>query len=106
MKIGYASVDITPELGVELSGYGWFPERKAEGVLDNLYARAVVFERTYEDSARDNSGDNFEDNTKGYPGDNSGDNSTNATRYDESDFVVINNKKACRSMVLINCDLC
>ncbi|HOJ09954.1 MAG TPA: neutral/alkaline non-lysosomal ceramidase N-terminal domain-containing protein [Clostridiales bacterium] len=44
MKIGYSSIDITPEPGVELSGYGWFLERKAEGVLDNLYARAVAFE--------------------------------------------------------------
>lgn len=44
MKIGYASVDITPKLGVELSGYGWFLGRKAEGVLDKLYARAVAFE--------------------------------------------------------------
>ncbi len=44
MRIGYASVDITPQLGVELSGYGWFLGRKAEGVLDKLYARAVAFE--------------------------------------------------------------
>lgn len=44
MKIGYSSIDITPKLGVELSGYGWFPGRKAESVLDNLYARAVAFE--------------------------------------------------------------
>ena len=44
MKVGYSTIDITPNLGVELSGYGWFLGRKAEGVLDKLYARAVAFE--------------------------------------------------------------
>ena len=33
---------ITPPLGVELSGYGFYLERRAEGVLDDLKARAIV----------------------------------------------------------------
>ena len=44
MKVGYSSIDITPELGIELSGYGWYLGRKAEGVLDKLYARGVAFD--------------------------------------------------------------
>lgn len=43
MKIGYSAVDITPSLGVELCGYGYFLGRRAEGVMDHLYARAVSF---------------------------------------------------------------
>jgi Neutral/alkaline non-lysosomal ceramidase. len=44
LKIGYAFVDITPNLGVELSGYGCYPKRKAESILDLLFARAVIFQ--------------------------------------------------------------
>jgi len=44
MRIGYSVVDITPDLGVELSGYGWYLGRKAEGIIDNLYARGVAFD--------------------------------------------------------------
>lgn len=45
MWAGFAEADITPELGVELCGYGYYLERKAESVADPLYARAVVVER-------------------------------------------------------------
>ena len=41
MKVGYSIIDITPPIGIELCGYGCFLERKAENVLDLLYARAV-----------------------------------------------------------------
>lgn len=44
MKVGAARVDITPPLGVELSGYGYFLDRRAERVLDRLYTRAVYIE--------------------------------------------------------------
>lgn len=44
MKVGYSTIDITPEIGIELSGYGWFLGRKAESVLDPLYARAIAME--------------------------------------------------------------
>ena len=37
---GAYEVDITPPLGVNLAGY--FNVRKADGILDNLYAKAVV----------------------------------------------------------------
>lgn len=41
-KVGFARVDITPEIGIDISGY--FVTRIADGVLDNLYANAVAFE--------------------------------------------------------------
>jgi len=44
MRVGYSVVDITPDLGIELSGYGWYLGRKAEGIIDRLYARGVAFE--------------------------------------------------------------
>ncbi|NSW91438.1 MAG: neutral/alkaline non-lysosomal ceramidase N-terminal domain-containing protein [Firmicutes bacterium] len=85
MKIGYASVDITPDLGVELSGYGWFLDRKAEGVLDNLYARAVVFENTDETGTMDNS--------------------KKSGNSDTGDYAVRKDKNASKSMLMVNCDL-
>lgn len=45
MKVGFASIDITPPIGVELCGYGYFLGRRAEGVLDPLYARAVSIQQ-------------------------------------------------------------
>jgi neutral ceramidase len=39
-KAGFARLDITPPLGVNMSGY--YSQRKAEGILDNLYASAVA----------------------------------------------------------------
>jgi hypothetical protein len=42
LKIGYAQVNITPPMGIDITGY--YKIRKAEGVLDDLYASAVAFE--------------------------------------------------------------
>ena len=44
LKAGVATVDITPPVGVELSGYGFYLERRSTGVLDPLAARALVLE--------------------------------------------------------------
>ena len=41
MKAGFAVCDITPELGIYLTGYG-HPERLAEGVHSPLLANAMV----------------------------------------------------------------
>ena len=43
MKIGFSVVDITPELGIYLTGYG-MPERLAEEVHSPLNASVMVFE--------------------------------------------------------------
>ncbi len=43
MKAGYADIDITPPPGEELTGYGYFLNRRARGALDPLFARAVAF---------------------------------------------------------------
>jgi neutral ceramidase len=40
MRVGFGEAVITPPLGLELSGY--FNERIADGVLDDLHSRAVV----------------------------------------------------------------
>ena len=42
MHIGFGKTDITPKLGVELSGYGYYLDRRAAAILDPLYARAVA----------------------------------------------------------------
>lgn len=42
MKFGIASRDITPERGMAIPGY--FSSRFVSGILDNLYAKAMVFE--------------------------------------------------------------
>jgi hypothetical protein len=42
ISIGYGERTITPPLGVDLAGYGFYLGRKAESVLDDLKARAVV----------------------------------------------------------------
>jgi hypothetical protein len=39
---GYGERTITPPLGVELAGYGFYLERRAEAVLDDLKCRAVA----------------------------------------------------------------
>ena len=43
MQIGFAEVDITPDPGIELCGYGYYLGRKSSEIMDNLYARAVAF---------------------------------------------------------------
>lgn len=42
MQAGYAQIEITPGLGEELTGYGYFLNRYATGALDPLMARAVA----------------------------------------------------------------
>lgn len=41
--VGYGQQEITPPMGVELSGYGYFLERRCDAVQDPLYARAIAF---------------------------------------------------------------
>jgi hypothetical protein len=41
LQVGYASVNITPPMGIDIAGY--YKVRKAEGVLDDLEAVAVAF---------------------------------------------------------------
>jgi len=44
MKVGFAKIDLTPPIGLEMSGYGIYLNRMAEGVLDPLYARCIALE--------------------------------------------------------------
>jgi len=44
LRAAVASTDITPPVGVELCGYGFYLERASTGVLDSLSARALVLE--------------------------------------------------------------
>ena len=45
LAAGYGESILTPPLGVELMGYGFYLERKAESVLDDLKARALLLEK-------------------------------------------------------------
>ncbi len=45
MKIGFAKVDITPRVGIELAGFGPFIHRYSTLVRDRLWARAMVIEQ-------------------------------------------------------------
>ncbi len=45
MKIGFAKVDITPRVGVELCGFGPFMLRRSIGIRDRLWARAMAVEQ-------------------------------------------------------------
>lgn len=42
LRVGYGETVITPPLGLDLSGYGFYLGRRAESVLDDLKARAVL----------------------------------------------------------------
>ena len=42
MQIGYAEIDITPPVGEEMAGYGFYLNRRATGILDPLRARALA----------------------------------------------------------------
>jgi len=42
MQFGYADVDITPQPGEELTGYGYYLNRRATGAADPLLARALA----------------------------------------------------------------
>ena len=44
MRAGFGKSDITPRLGVELAGFGYYINRRALSVTDPLYARAVALE--------------------------------------------------------------
>ena len=42
LRVGFGERTITPSLGVDLSGYGFYLGRQAESVLDDLKVRAVL----------------------------------------------------------------
>jgi len=44
MRAGFAEVDITPPPGEEMTGYGYYLNRRATGALDPLMARAVALD--------------------------------------------------------------
>lgn len=44
MKMGFGKANITPPEGVELAGYGYFLKRRNTGVVEDLFARAIVLE--------------------------------------------------------------
>ena len=44
MKAGFGKFAITPPLGVELSGYGYYLQRRAAFVQDELYARVLALQ--------------------------------------------------------------
>jgi len=44
LRAGVAQVCITPPIGVELSGYGFYLNRRSESVHDDLYAEALVLD--------------------------------------------------------------
>ena len=48
MRAGFGKVEITPPLGVELAGYGYYLGRTADRVLDPLFVRAAAFEQAGE----------------------------------------------------------
>src|SRR5579883_758770 len=45
LRAGISYMDITPPIGTELGGYGFYPGRKAESVRRQLYAKALVLEQ-------------------------------------------------------------
>ncbi|WP_167859049.1 neutral/alkaline non-lysosomal ceramidase N-terminal domain-containing protein [Paenibacillus cymbidii] len=44
LSAGFGRADISPDVGVELSGFGWYIGRASTGVLEPLYANAIVWE--------------------------------------------------------------
>ncbi|MBR4040061.1 MAG: neutral/alkaline non-lysosomal ceramidase N-terminal domain-containing protein [Clostridia bacterium] len=44
MRAGFGKSDLTPPMGVELAGYGYYLGRSAQSVRDRLYARALLLE--------------------------------------------------------------
>ena len=42
LKVGFSRVAVTPKMGIDISGY--YIQRNAEGVLDELFANAIAFE--------------------------------------------------------------
>ena len=43
LYVGYGKIDITPPMGIDVCGY--FKERKADGVLDNLEIVAIAVKK-------------------------------------------------------------
>ena len=48
MRAGLGKWELTPPMGVELAGYGYYLGRRAESVRDPLYARALLLEEKSE----------------------------------------------------------
>lgn len=44
LKIGFGKQCITPPEGIELSGYGYFIERRNTGIVEDLYARVIAIQ--------------------------------------------------------------
>lgn len=44
MRVGFGTADITPPLGVELCGFGWYLGRRSTGIIEPLLARAMVWQ--------------------------------------------------------------
>ncbi len=44
MRVGWSKQEITPPLGIELCGYGYYLERRAEAVLDPLFVRSLALQ--------------------------------------------------------------
>ncbi len=44
MKAGFATVNITPPIGVELAGFGFYLNRRSTGIRDELYSKALVLD--------------------------------------------------------------
>ena len=44
MRVGFGRWEVTPPMGIELAGYGYYLGRCAETVRDPLYARALLLE--------------------------------------------------------------
>ena len=45
MRAGFGIIEITPPMGVELAGYGYYLGRKCDSIRDPLYMRAVWLEQ-------------------------------------------------------------
>lgn len=48
MRAGFGKAEITPPLGVELAGYGYYLHRTADRITDPLFVRAAAFEQAGE----------------------------------------------------------
>jgi hypothetical protein len=46
MKVGFGKADITPRIGVELSGFGPFLMRRSIGIRDRLWAKAIALNKS------------------------------------------------------------
>ena len=53
MRAGFGMAEITPPVGTELAGFGYYLERRMEGVRDPLHIRAAVLEEGTVDQVLD-----------------------------------------------------